>query len=176
MKQHILVATDGSETAQKAVTMAAELAAKFDIPLTIGHALQFGKISNDLVRMAEAEHILDSVKSASKIDFDKMREAENRNIFSSFDPPSDTVRAITLIGEELVKRAADRARDIGASKVDTRTVDDDPANGVLEMAKDVGADMIVIGHRGLGRVRSLLVGSVAHKVNSHATCTVVTVR
>ena len=41
--RHILVATDGSDTAQKAVTLAAELAAKFDVPLTVGHVLQYGR-------------------------------------------------------------------------------------------------------------------------------------
>ena len=36
--------------------------------------------------------------------------------------------------------------------------------------------MIVVGHRGLGRIRTLLLGSVAQKVSQHANCTVVTVR
>ena len=36
--------------------------------------------------------------------------------------------------------------------------------------------MIVLGHRGLGRVRTLLLGSVAQKVVQQAECTVVSVR
>ncbi|MFX0546765.1 universal stress protein [Roseovarius sp. S1116L3] len=118
----------------------------------------------------------DSVQSALKSDFDMMRQAGDRNIFSRFDPSSETERAITLIGEEIVKCAADRAKDLGVAKVGARTVDDDPADGILKMTEETGADMIMVGHRGLGRVRSLLMGSVAHKLNTHASCTVVMVR
>jgi nucleotide-binding universal stress UspA family protein len=43
MNTHIFVATDGSDTAMRAVDLAAEIAAAFDVPLTIGHVLQHGK-------------------------------------------------------------------------------------------------------------------------------------
>ena len=62
MKKHVLVATDGSDTAMRAVDLAAEIAGKFDVPLTIGHVLQFGRPSKELRRMADIEHITDSVK------------------------------------------------------------------------------------------------------------------
>ncbi len=39
-----------------------------------------------------------------------------------------------------------------------------------------GADMIVIGSRGLGELKGLLVGSVSNKVAEHAKCSVLTVR
>ena len=41
MKQHIFVATDGSDTAMKAVDLASEIATEFGVPLTVGHVLQF---------------------------------------------------------------------------------------------------------------------------------------
>ena len=176
MTKHILVATDGSDTASRAVALAAELAAKLDVPLTVGHVLQFGRLSKELVQMAEVEHLVAAVQRATKIDPDVLRGLGSGSIVAGSGQSADTVRAITLIGEEIVSRAADRARDLGVTKVDTRTVNDDPADGILEMAGEVGADMIVVGHRGLGRVRTLLTGSVAQKVNNHADCTVVAVR
>ncbi len=42
--------------------------------------------------------------------------------------------------------------------------------------EEAGADTIVIGHRGLGRVKQIFQGSVSQKVNQQANCTVVTVR
>lgn len=36
-----------------------------------------------------------------------------------------------------------------------------------------GADMIVVGSRGLGSFRGMILGSVSHKVATHATCPVV---
>jgi len=176
MKQHILVATDGSDAAMKAVDLVAELAARFEVPLTIGHVLQFGRPSKELKRMADVEHIVESVNRKSKLDFELLSGSGGGDIFATSRPASDTVRAITLIGEEILSRAADRARELGVKQVDTRTADDDPADGILKMADEVGADMIVVGHRGLGRLKTLLVGSVALKVTQHAACTVVTVR
>lgn len=176
MKKHIFVAADGSDTSLRAVELAAEIAARFDVPLTIGHALQFGRPSAELRRMADIEHITDSVRKTSDLDFEILSGSGGGDLFATSRPGSDMVRMITLIGDEILSRAADRARDLGAKTVDTKTTNDDPADGIIDMANEVGADMIVVGHRGLGRIKSLLLGSVAHKVNQHAECTVVTVR
>lgn len=172
MKQHILVATDGSDTAMQAIDLAAEIAGKFDVPLTIGHVLQFGRPSKELARMADVEHIADSVKKTANVDFELL----GGDLFASSRPASDTVRMVTLIGDEILRRATERAKAAGAGKVDTTTSNDDPADGILDMAREAGADMIVVGHRGLGRLQTLLMGSVAHKVSQNAECTVVTVR
>lgn len=44
-----------------------------------------------------------------------------------------------------------------------------PAQTILEAADQLGADAIVIGTRGHGRMKSLLLGSVSHSVVQHAT-------
>jgi nucleotide-binding universal stress UspA family protein len=48
-----------------------------------------------------------------------------------------------------------------------------PADVLLEQGAD--ADLIVVGRRGLGGLKSLLLGSVSNKVVHHATCPVVVV-
>ncbi|HUO45666.1 MAG TPA: universal stress protein [Acidimicrobiia bacterium] len=52
----------------------------------------------------------------------------------------------------------------------------DPAATIVRLAKEVGADLIVMGSRGLGSVAGLLLGSVSHKVGHAAPCAVLTVR
>ena len=47
-----------------------------------------------------------------------------------------------------------------------------PADEILSLARDVGADLIVVGTKGLTGVEHLVLGSVAEKVMREAHCTV----
>jgi monovalent cation/proton antiporter MnhG/PhaG subunit len=51
-----------------------------------------------------------------------------------------------------------------------------PAAAIVEEAEQLGADLVVVGSRGLGRVRSLLEGSVAADVVDRAPCPVLVAR
>ncbi|HKL04941.1 MAG TPA: universal stress protein [Roseovarius sp.] len=175
MTSHILVATDGSEVAENAVDLAAELAAKFDVPLTIGHILHFGRPPEELARMAHVEHLVETVRDKSGVDFPNVPDSMIK-LFDDSRPGEDSARIVTLIGDEILKRGAERAKELGASQVSTRSGQGDTADAILDMAEDVGADMIVIGHRGLGRMRRMMIGSIAQKVVQQADCTVVSVR
>lgn len=175
MTRHIVVATDGSDTAMKAVDLASEIAAKFEVPLTVAHAMHFGRPPEELARMAEVEHLVERAKTRAPVDFPDVPDSMIK-LFRDTRPGEDSMRLVTLIGDELMERAADRARELGVRSVAMRSVLDDPAEGILHIAEDVGADMIVLGHRGLGRLKRVMLGSVAQKVLSHAKCTVVSVR
>lgn len=52
----------------------------------------------------------------------------------------------------------------------------DPAQSILECAKEAGADLIVIGSRGLGTIREWLLGSVSHYVVQHAQIPVLVIK
>jgi nucleotide-binding universal stress UspA family protein len=52
----------------------------------------------------------------------------------------------------------------------------DPATTIERIADDVGADMIVVGTRGLGAVERFLQGSVSEHVAANAKTTVVVAR
>jgi len=54
--------------------------------------------------------------------------------------------------------------------------DGDPAHLICTKAQSEGYDLIVIGSRGHGLFRELLLGSVSHKVVQHAHCPVLVVR
>jgi nucleotide-binding universal stress UspA family protein len=50
----------------------------------------------------------------------------------------------------------------------------DPADALIKVAEQEGADLIVVGNRGMTGARRLL-GSVPNKVTHHATCSVLVV-
>lgn len=52
----------------------------------------------------------------------------------------------------------------------------DPADTIVDEARDWGADLIVLGTRGLGGAQRLVLGSVSTKVLHQAPCDVLVVR
>lgn len=58
--------------------------------------------------------------------------------------------------------------------VETRAVEGQAARVLLDASQD--ADLLVVGSRGLGGFRELLLGSVSQQCAHHATCPVVIVR
>jgi nucleotide-binding universal stress UspA family protein len=75
--------------------------------------------------------------------------------------------------EEMVASALGAA-DSRPSSVESIATSDTPASGLLAAAR--GADLLVVGSRGRGEVRGLLLGSVSQQCVHHATCPVVVVR
>jgi nucleotide-binding universal stress UspA family protein len=72
---------------------------------------------------------------------------------------------------------AEAQPDMDVKKVlaSVRALEGDPARKILDMAKHVLADIIVMGSRGHSAIGELLLGSVAHKVTMKADVPVVLV-
>jgi nucleotide-binding universal stress UspA family protein len=51
-----------------------------------------------------------------------------------------------------------------------------PANEILQAAEELHADLIVMGSRGWGQLKAMLLGSVSEHVLHHATCPVLIAR
>jgi nucleotide-binding universal stress UspA family protein len=68
------------------------------------------------------------------------------------------------------------AADKKARSVKTEVLSGDAAERLLEYGREQAVDLIVLGRRGVGQVRGLLMGSVSWKVSSLAECPVLTVR
>jgi nucleotide-binding universal stress UspA family protein len=52
----------------------------------------------------------------------------------------------------------------------------DPADAILDVAEEQGADLIVVGNKGMTGAKRFLLGSVPNKVSHHAPCSVLIVR
>ena len=90
---------------------------------------------------------------------------------SSFGEPTAGRTAWQHDARELATEAAELLIGRGRS-ARAVVVRGDPAEGILEIAESESADLIVMGRRGLGRLRGVLVGSVSERVSRHAECPV----
>lgn len=79
--------------------------------------------------------------------------------------------------ESAVKRLEADVDKISAAGVQARgmVVDRVPSQAILETAEEVGADLIVMGTRGLTGLKHVALGSVADRTIRRASCPVLTV-
>ncbi len=66
--------------------------------------------------------------------------------------------------------------DMEGVKVDTILASGYPAKAILHAAETTGADVIIVGSRGLGGMKGLMLGSVSSAVVQHAKVPVLVVR
>ena len=173
MIKSIVLAIDGSIHAKHAQIVAIDLASKYDAQLTLVHVLTRDHPPNEFVRMAEVEHLDDSGQP---------RGSEKENTYSTVARflgsanDSKEARVMVLLGEQIINKASARASKAGVANVTAEIHSGDYANNILEVAKKVDADMIVMGRRGLSNLKGFVTGSVSHKVSQRSECSVLTVK
>ena len=146
MFKTILVPVDGSPNARRAVEIATDLAAKYDASIDFVHVGVVHRIPEEVLQLGQVEHI----------------GAVPRDI-------------LLFLWNRIVEDAQAYAREHGLKKVGGTVLEGDPAPHILDYATKKGIDAIVMGCRGLGNMKGLLLGSVSHKVTSLAPCTCITV-
>jgi nucleotide-binding universal stress UspA family protein len=77
--------------------------------------------------------------------------------------------------ERTLEEGADAMRAAGV-EVETLAREGDPADAILDVAEEKGADLIVIGNKGMTGAKRFLLGSVPNKVSHHAPCSVMIIR
>ena len=58
-------------------------------------------------------------------------------------------------------------------EVTPHAMDGDPADAILDVAEKVGADLIMVGNKGMTGAPRFLLGSVPNKVSHHSPCSVI---
>ena len=77
---------------------------------------------------------------------------------------------------ELLRRQAWKAQSARGRVVREHLREGDPAEETVALAEELDADLVVIGNRGVGRLRRLVAGSVSESVVHRASCPVLVVR
>lgn len=155
--KRILVAVDGSESAGRAARVALGLAEKFKAQLIVLHAL-----------LPLTDYYRTSLASAP----------------GSVSPPAMSQREIDAYRAYEKKLASDILTPIAADArktgVDVKTVVPETTSSIVEtiiqQADMEKVDLIVVGTRGLGGFKKMLLGSVSSGIVSHASGPVLIVR
>jgi len=83
--------------------------------------------------------------------------------------------ALDLVAGNIFQQAKLRACRHGPLAVESQHCVGDPAETIIETARRLKADIVVVGRRGRGRIAGLLLGSVSQKLLSLAPCAVLVV-
>ncbi len=147
MIKKILVATDASAASNRAVSMAAYMAACHEAELLIIHVIRDMQLPAQMKQAPELEA------------FTNTRE--------------DILRQVA---ETILHDAEVQAKKGGAAKVKTAIGSGDPASSIIGFATQRKIDIIVVGSRGLGKVKGILMGSVSRKITNNADVNCLLVR
>jgi nucleotide-binding universal stress UspA family protein len=145
MFRTIVVGTDGSDTAGKAVAQAVELA---------------GAVGAKVLVVSAYEPVSDA----------RLRD-EGRQVPPDMQwmvNPREDVDAT-------LEEAATAAQEAGVT-VEAFPRQGDPADAILDVAEEQGADLVVVGNKGMTGAKRFLLGSVPNKVSHHAPCSVLIIR
>ncbi len=91
-------------------------------------------------------------------------------------------RSMGALNEDELKAAKETLEaartHLKAQGIDVHAIEGEgePADVIIEVARERGADLVVVGTRGLGAAKRLLMGSVSTKVVQEAPCDVLVVR
>lgn len=90
--------------------------------------------------------------------------------------PSDVIAQIYSKAQNDVEQAKKKAQEAGVKDVTSQVLEGDPATSIIEYASKNGADLIVIGSRGLSTFKRLVLGSVSSKVVQESRIPVLVVK
>lgn len=149
MYKHILIATDGSELAQKGLDQGLQLAKQLGSKVTI-------------LTVTEPFPMMATASSAGWIASPKDIEIYDDNQ--------------KRLAQDVLKHAGEQAAKIGVVAEQKHIDERWPAEAIIDYSQHADVDLIVMtshGRRGIGR---LLLGSQTNEVLTHTTITILIVR
>jgi len=136
MFKKILVAVDGSSHSKRAIDAAIDLTKHYQASVLLLHVIRDFSLPKELLEMISAGEVT----------------ASRREILED--------SAEIMLGD-----AREKFQEAGLSDITSDFLVGDPATTIADYAEQNGANLIVIGHRGLGTHGNML-GSVARKLTN----------
>lgn len=168
MFKSVVLATDGSEHANRAATEAADLAAASGARLTLVTVLPRSMTLEDLEASPVAKRLPREARAELRRIHAIIADSSTERDLHPWIPALPSIA--NALGDVILDAAEKIATRRKATKIERICEHGDPAAGILRAADKAKADVIVMGTRGLSEIGTLLVGSVSHKVLHHAKC------
>jgi len=122
--------------------------------------------AGEIVARDGVVHIVVAYKAPSDSEMERMWKSVPEEFHGVFDVLAGPKGYVTE-AEKILAQA-------GVSHL-SRIVEDHPASAILDTVDEVGADLVVVGSRGLGRATRFVRGSVSTNVANHAHTSVLIV-
>lgn len=148
----LLVAVDGSKGAEAAVRHAGNMAGRLGLPVELLFA--FPASPTDMFGVPSEAFSREQLRYFSPEAFEELRERTAAQVLGT---------------------ARGQLADAGV-EVREKVLAGSPAEAIMDYAHQVPGAMIVMGRRGLSRLREMVVGSVSQSVLHGASCPVTLVR
>ena len=135
MIESILVATDASPAANRALALAIDMSTKYDATLHIIYVIRDMQLPAKLRKMAEVENIADARGDV-----------------------------LMFVANQVLDDASSRASKRGVKVIKTHVGSGDPSSAIIAYARRRKIGLVVLGTRGLSSTQGMLLGSVSRKV------------
>ena len=149
MYKHILIATDGSELADRALAHGLALAKELKAPVTVVTVTQL---------------------------WSALEMAQEAGIKANLNPVRQFEDMMAASAKVILDAAADRAKVAGVTCELVHVPDRHPAEGIIAIAETKSCDLIVMASHGRRAVGRVLLGSQVNEVLAHSKVPVLVVR
>jgi nucleotide-binding universal stress UspA family protein len=150
----ILAPIDGSEHSSRALTAAIQIAKMFHSKLTL---IYIYSVTAAPIMMPEPTTSMPGIPMTPSADFSKIIENTRQ------------------IGKNILTKGIEQAKAEGVP-VESFLKEGHVVQEIIKTAKEGKFDLVVIGARGMSRIRELLLGSTTDGVIHHVTCPVLVVK
>jgi nucleotide-binding universal stress UspA family protein len=148
----VLVAIDGSENSERALDFALEFAEKYSAHLTLLNVSEMSAVTSVPSDITPYPGGMGGSMVVLDKDFRK-------------------------IHEELLTKALEHAKAVRPNvSVSSVLSEGNPASEIVALAKDEQFDVVIVGHRGSGKLKEMFMGNISERVAHQAGCTVIIVK
>lgn len=151
MFNKILVPLDGSEHSLRALEIAIQIAKKFDGKITLIHVYS---VSVRPVIVPEPSTLTPGIPIMAPTEYSRVAEA------------------VREAGARILANGKEKAKAEGVEEVETMLKEGHVVQEIVKAAEEGKFDLIVMGARGISKIKELILGSVSDGVVRNAPCPV----